>query len=128
LALGGSSIPERRSINVRVRGRIGWQGISLILIIAASPAAQALTSQEQHTFIPAEGFVPDATTATRIGEAVLVPIYGELAVRQQLPLRSVLQDGIWIVEGTPRQNQVGGVARIEIAKQDARVLRVTHGR
>ena len=84
-------------------------------------------SLAQHTFKPKAGYVPDQRTAVSIAEAVLVPIYGDKVIREKTPLRATLRDGTWIVAGTLPRGYVGGVATIEINKDDGRILRVSHG-
>jgi len=88
-------------------------------------------SQQQHSYVPQEGFVPDKNTAIRIAEAVLDPIYGEDKIKAEEPLDAKLNEvgDTWIVWGhLPKPANRGGVAYIEISKADARILRVTHGR
>ena len=91
-----------------------------------------LFAQEEHSYKPKEGYVPDAVTAIKIAEAVLVPIYGEKVINEENPLKAVLKDGVWIVEGTLHcpegQRCLGGVALIEISKDDGKILRVSHGK
>jgi hypothetical protein len=82
-----------------------------------------------HNYKPAQGYVPDAATAIKIAVAVWEPIYGEENISQQEPYTAVLVNGIWIVEGTlPQQYNLGGVAVAELAKDDGRILRVSHGK
>lgn len=40
-------------------------------------------------------FVPDAKTAVKIAEAVLIPVYGETQVEPERPFKAVLENGIW---------------------------------
>lgn len=91
-----------------------------------------LFAQEKHSYKPKDGYVPDASTAIKIAEAVLLPIYGEKVIDEEKPLKAVLKDGVWIVEGTlpclEGKRCLGGVAIIEISKDDGRVLRVSHGK
>lgn len=49
---------------------------------------------------PANGYVPDATTAMKIAEAVLIPIYGQGQIDSEHPLHAVLKDDVWTVETT----------------------------
>lgn len=81
-----------------------------------------------HNYKPAQGYVPDATTAIKIAIAVWEPIYGQEEISQQKPYTAVLVNGIWIVEGTLPKHLLDGVAVAEIAKDDGRVLRVSHGK
>jgi hypothetical protein len=91
-----------------------------------------LLAQEEHSYKPKDGYVPDTLTAIKIAEAVLVPIYGEKIINEEKPLKAVLKDGVWTVEGTLHcpegQRCLGGVAIIEISKDDGKVLRVSHGK
>jgi hypothetical protein len=82
----------------------------------------------EFSYKPPNGFVPDAATAVKIAEAVLTPIYGKDRVAQQRPFRARLIGETWRIEGTIAKDSVGGVAEVDIAKADARVLRLTHGR
>ncbi|WP_041856075.1 NTF2 fold immunity protein [Candidatus Korobacter versatilis] len=91
-------------------------------------------------FIPASGFVPDATTAIKIANAVLVPVYGEKQISSELPLRAELEQGTWIVRGTlncapppahdlPGKKTLsceGGTAVVRISKSDGKILFMTH--
>jgi hypothetical protein len=90
------------------------------ILLAAEPNA--------HSYMPKDGFVPNQSAAIAIAVAVWVPIYGEPAISRQRPYIDRLVDDAWIVEGSLPEGIAGGVARAEIAKKDARILRVTHGR
>ena len=98
------------------------------ILASALLAATASHRDQDHSVAPLGGFVPDSVTAARIAEAVWTPIYGAAAIRRQRPLAAKLVDSTWIVTGTLPKNTLGGVALIEIAKRDARILRVSHGR
>jgi hypothetical protein len=92
----------------------------------------------QEGFTPKEGFVPNDSTAIRIAEAVWLPIYGK-KIYEETPFKAKLIDNkIWIVEGTlpGTKNQkkdgkvhisVGGVVHAEIQKSDGKILKVIHG-
>lgn len=41
--------------------------------------------------------------------------------------KAILRDGVWYVEGSLPKGLVGGVAIAEIAKDDGRILRISHG-
>ena len=83
---------------------------------------------EKYSYQPDEGYVPDAKTASKIAEAVWVPIYGEKTIAAEKPFKVALKEGVWTVEGADLPpNMDGGVAIIEIAKVDGRILRVSHG-
>lgn len=90
-----------------------------------------LASENLHcgdSYKPPLGFVPDAGTAITIAEAILVPIYGEEITHKQKPFVAILDKGIWTVTGTLPKGLKGGVALVEIARKDARIIRVIHGR
>ena len=84
---------------------------------------------------PTGGFVPDAKTATKIAEAVLVPVYGEKQIESERPFNVELEDGTWTVSGTLRcpdghggttTHCVGGTATVKVAKADGRILFMIH--
>jgi hypothetical protein len=71
--------------------------------------------------------VPNEQVALRIAEAVLIPIYGQETIDAEKPLVATLREGVWTVTGTLPPRHVGGVALIEIARADGRIIRVSHG-
>jgi len=81
-----------------------------------------------HSFKPEGGFVPDEATAINIAQAVLTPIYGKEKLEKEKPLVAKQNNGVWIVSGTMQKGLKGGVSIIEILKDDARILRVSHGK
>jgi len=103
---------------------------SAILIGGAALAAQTA----EHSVTPKNGFVPDAKTAIKIAVTVWEPIYGEAEIAGEKPYRARLDtNGVWTVEGSLPKMYFGGpvsggVAIAEIAKSDARILRVSHGK
>jgi hypothetical protein len=88
--------------------------------------------EAKHSYRPAEGYVPDVATAVAIAEAVLMPIYGAETIAKERPLTAELKEGTWTVKGTlacPGGGRcVGGVAEVEIDKENGKVLRVSHGK
>lgn len=85
---------------------------------------------------PPRGFVPDSKTAVKIAEAVLIPVYGEKKIESEQPFTAKLKGDEWTIYGTLRCPDGkggttticdGGVAVVEIAKEDARVLSMNHG-
>ena len=85
--------------------------------------------QGQSSIKPPKGFVPDAKTATRIAEAVLIPIYGELSVSWDRPLKAKLEHGTWTVVGTmhcqenlPAGHYCFGGHWVRLSKADGRIL------
>jgi hypothetical protein len=85
---------------------------------------------------PKDGYVPDSKTAVRIAEAVLVPVYGEEAIRKERPFVAKLSGNVWTVEGTmycegPDGKLApgicpGGVAVVKLSKNDGRILFLAH--
>ncbi|MCZ0736615.1 YbbC/YhhH family protein [Phreatobacter sp. AB_2022a] len=101
-------------------------------IVLATLAAVSLfglpAGAQDHGVRPAGGLVPDAETAIAIAVAVWGPIYGAERIRRQRPYVATLRDGRWTVQGSLPRAALGGVAIAVIAREDARVLRVSHGR
>jgi hypothetical protein len=83
---------------------------------------------QRHNFKPREGYVPDATTAIRVAEAVLSPIYGQAQIESERPFSATLTGRTWKVQGHLPEEMFGGVAEVWIDKLDCRILRVTHGK
>jgi hypothetical protein len=86
-------------------------------------------------YSPTGGFVPDAETAVKIAEAVLIPVYGEKQIASERPFSAKLEGDAWTVSGTLRCPDgkggmttmcVGGVAVVKISKVDARILSMIH--
>ena len=101
-----------------------------MLVFAARSAVSHLLNQ--HTYKPAAGYVPDEKTAIAVAVAAWNPIYGEEQIRKEVPYRATLILGVWHVEGSlkssvPGMIMLGGVAEAEIAKDDGRILRISHG-
>lgn len=80
--------------------------------------------------------VPDAETAIRIAERILIETYGKKQIDQERPLKATLSNGVWLVRGTLNCHDakgnltpgwcVGGTAAASIRQNDGRILRVTH--
>jgi hypothetical protein len=96
------------------------------ILLLASPSAPT-HSATNPGYEPAEGFVPDADTAEKITEIILVRIYGETQTNLEKPLKARLRGDVWIVEGTMPPKMLGGVAEVHISKKDGRILYLTHG-
>jgi len=91
-------------------------------------ALRLASAQGQHSVVPVAGFVPDSTTAARIAEAVLIPVYGQRQIAFEQPLSCSLRGGVWTCTGRLPMGNAGGVAEVQMSKRDARILRMTHGR
>jgi len=99
---------------------------ALIAVLAHSQTRQA------PMFVPKEGFVPDATTAQIIAEAVLIPIYGKETVLSERPFKAILKGNFWIITGSVRCEAPtgavcpGGAAEVKISKKSGQILSVSH--
>ena len=82
----------------------------------------------KHSYRPEKGFVPNERIAIRVAEVILDEIYGAEAIAAQKPLTAKLVGDTWVVNGSMPANAKGGVATIEIEKQSAKILRVSHGK
>ena len=111
--------------------------LSKVVILASLCSAFILiASENMKNFKPKNGYVPNEETAIRIAQAVWIPIYGEKQIEGEKPFRAKLLNGrTWLVEGSLNQSdsdtndtELGGVASAEIAKDDGRIIRVTHGK
>ncbi len=105
--------------------------ISVLAVTLVLSHAQA---QPEPSFKPKEGFVPNAETAVKIAEAVLVPVYGEKLVVSERPFNAVLQGDVWTVDGTLHCDDPvafhcrGGTAGVKISKTSGQILNMIHGR
>ncbi len=88
-----------------------------------------IAQDQPHSYVPKDGFVPDAATAVKIAEAVWTPIYGEKEIAEQKPFKATLNKGVWTVLGSFNHppSWSGGVALAEISKATGQILRVSHG-
>lgn len=74
-----------------------------------------------------EGLVPDKLTATKIAEAVCLPIYGKVILDEKPYIANLIHDSIWEVEGSlPPEYNVGGTFYVLIKKRNGEILEVTH--
>jgi len=90
------------------------------------------TPQEPVGVRPKEGFVPNTETAVKVGEAVLIPVYGERKILDEEPFKAVLQGDVWTVAGTLHcagpagVTCVGGTAVVKISKTSGQILFMVH--
>jgi hypothetical protein len=102
--------------------------LNLFVFLLISVPFTLASEEERHSFQPKGGFVPDKITAIRIAEAILGAIFGEEKIKNERPFTAILNNGVWLVEGTPPGGRLGGSATIELSQRDGRVLRVSHGK
>jgi hypothetical protein len=95
------------------------------IALAADSRGEGIVAQ---SYVPKAGFVPDSVTAARIAEAVLDAAYGSTKIEAQKPLMATLHQGVWTIKGSLAKHVPGGVAEVRLAKQDGRILGMTHGR
>jgi len=108
--------------------------VFLVFLVTVETFPQDVQSvakpQEQHSYKPEKGFVPDQATAAAIAEAVWLPIYGKQTLDKERPFRATLKGDVWTVTGTvhwKNKQDKGGVAIAEISRIDGRIIRVSHG-
>ena len=101
----------------------------LVILLAGALlfAAGAAAEEKLAPFHPPEGFVPDAETAAKISEVILIRIFGEANTAMERPLVATLKEGVWTVVGTMPPHHLGGVAELHISKKDATILFMSHG-
>ena len=103
--------------------------LTTLLIMLAYGAANQDGVAQSPNLKPKAGYVPDAATATKITDVVLVSMFGEEYVKGERPFSAVLQDGVWVVRGkTFDVPHPGGSVEVKINKQSACVLSVTRGK
>ncbi len=99
------------------------------LVLALAVATGLSQTTEESSVRPPDGFVPNAKTAVKIGEAVLIPVYGEKQIDSERPFTAKLHRDVWIVTGTlncgtPQCH--GGTAVVKISKGSGQILFMTH--
>ena len=98
----------------------------IVISLLAGATAYGQTPQGP-SFRPKEGFVPNAETAVKVGEAVLIPVYGENQINAERPFKATLQGSVWTVEGTLSCGHCnGGTAVVKISKTSGQILFMTH--
>jgi hypothetical protein len=105
-----------------------WRIIATSLLLMGMTAASSQTPQES-TLKPKDGFVPNAETAVKIGEAVLIPVYGEATIRRERPFKATREGDVWTVAGTLNCGApqcVGGTAVVKISKMSGEILAMFH--
>jgi hypothetical protein len=79
------------------------------------------------SFRPKAGYVPDEKTAAKIGEAILIPVYGKEVILEERPFKATLQGDVWTVKGTLHCSGCdGGTAVIRISKTTGQILFMAH--
>lgn len=68
--------------------------------------------------------MPNAETAVKIGEAVLIPVYSEKEIRDEQPVKATRQGDLWTVAGTQNcgaPHCVGGGVVVKISKTSGQI-------
>lgn len=102
--------------------------LAIPLFFTVSIAAYAQSSGDA-SVRPKDGFVPDAKTAEKIAEAVLIPVYGEEQIGRERPFKAVRHGDVWTVKGTLNCGApkcVGGAAVVEISKTSGAIISMVH--
>ena len=73
-----------------------------------------------------DGYIPNEETAVKVAEAIWLPIYGKEIYKEKPFHATLLNDSIWLVEGTLEKGAIGGTVYAEIQKKDCKILKVTH--
>lgn len=103
-----------------------YRSIIFAALIVSSVFADGL--MPKGSYVPPDGFVPDAETAISVARAVWIPIYGAKQIDGQKPYEATLTGEVWTVTGSLPKGYSGGVAGAEISKKDGRIIRVSHDR
>jgi hypothetical protein len=105
--------------------------VAALLFVVGIGGAYSQESQEtkEHSLKPKDGFVPNAATAVKVAEAVLIPIYGQAQINQERPFKAELTGDVWRIAGTLNCGTPeceGGTAVVKISKTTGEILFVTH--
>jgi hypothetical protein len=101
--------------------------VSLLAILVICASVLFAAEAQKHNYKPASGYIPDEETAIKIALAVWTPIYGKEQLDKEKPYKATLKDGIWYVSGSLPKGWRGGVAEAEIAKDNGKIIRISHG-
>jgi NTF2 fold immunity protein len=101
------------------------------LIILAMLVALQIGYSQTPSHTPRAGFVPNAETAVKVAEAVLIPVYGEKHILSERPFKATLDGDVWTVDGTvpceqPEHGCLGGAAQVKISKSTGQILFMIH--
>lgn len=77
-------------------------------------------------YFPSEGFVSTADLAFQIAEPVLINLYGKDIIVDEKSFFINLENGIWMIKGTLKDDKDGGVTYMEIDKRSGQILKAIH--
>jgi len=104
-------------------------GLALLLLITAAGCASPTVDDEEGSVF--ENAVSEPETAISIAKAIVSEHFGKWDFENML-LAANLEDGTWIVSGSPRQQPdkniiiiiMGGRFRVDIQKNDGKIVRI----
>lgn len=104
--------------------------IALVLACIFSPAQDPALGVPK-SVVPKDGFIPTATVAIAVAEAVLIPVYGRKQIASERPFKAELSGGVWDVNGSlhcepPESPCPGGTAQVKISRKTGEILFMTH--
>lgn len=98
--------------------------LALIIIVVMFSSFKLLSATKINQ---ATDYVPNKETAIKVAEAIWLPIYGDRIYNSKPFVAKLVNDKIWIVQGTLTETK-GGVPYIEIQRKDCKILKVLHGK
>ena len=102
-----------------------------LIILAMFVTTLQIGYSQTPSYQPKAGFVPNAETAVKVAEAVLIPVYGEKQVLSERPFKATLKGDVWTVNGSlhcggPDAECAGGTAEVRISKNSGQILHMIH--
>jgi hypothetical protein len=97
----------------------------IIISLFLSTSCKTVLKEDNPSYFPKEGLVPNEEVAIKIAEAIWLPLYGD-EIYSQKPYSVILKNEIWYINGTLQDGYIGGVAYIEIQKTNGKILNVYH--
>ncbi|GGG64875.1 NTF2 fold immunity protein [Epilithonimonas arachidiradicis] len=70
----------------------------------------------------------DKRTIIGIAESALFQIYGKANIIKQKPYKTYRVNNFWLIEGSQKKNEIGGVFQIIIDDRTGEIKRMTHGK
>jgi hypothetical protein len=110
-------------------GTINMSRLTLWVLLLVYVVPTSGHSQEAKTVLdvpPLVNLVPDEKTAIAIAVAVLLPLYGANQIEFQKPFKAKLNGATWLVEGQLPPHTLGSVAKVQMSKDDGRIISVRH--
>ncbi len=105
-------------------------GLSTLMLMAGATQLAYGRQPDANTvsYMPPEGYVPNAKIAVEIAEIVAEPIYGKAVLASEQPLEARLEGEVWIVNCTLPKGYEGGTLECRISKRTGQILRMIHGK